>query len=114
MSDEKMNESCGLANILGDENNTDNLFLTGADGKDYEFEQIAVIPLDDKVYCILHPVTPMEGVESEDEAFVMELVTDEETGGDILELVDDDATVDRVFEDYYKLCKESGIDLEKL
>ena len=115
MSEEIKNEngSCDISDLVCDENNTDNLFLTGEDGKEYEFEQIAVIPLDEKVYCILRPVTPMEGVESEDEAFIMELVSDPENGGDTLELIDDETIVERVFEDYYRLCKEAEEEEQK-
>jgi len=73
------------------------------------FEQVAVIPLDEKVYVILKPVTVIAGV-ADDEAlvFVIEEIEDEDT----LVLADSEETVDRVFEEYYKLLDEYNEDDE--
>ena len=47
-----------------DENNLDNVVLYDTDNNPIEFEQVALIPLErtGKLYAIMIPVTPMEGV----------------------------------------------------
>ena len=39
--------------LLLDENNTENLKLYDENNKETEFEQVAVIPMNEKVYAIL-------------------------------------------------------------
>lgn len=90
---------------LFDQNNNDNITLYNEKDEPVEFEQIALIPLDDIVYAILRPVKEIEGVAA-DEAFVFEIVEDEETG-DALRLVEDDKIIDAVFADYNKLFDEA-------
>ena len=89
---------------LFDENNTDNIKLYNEKDEEIEFEQIALIPLDDVVYAILKPVMEIEGV-ADDEAFVFEIVEDEDNG-ESLRLVEDDKIIDAVFDDYNKLLDE--------
>lgn len=89
--------------ILTDEKDAENIVLQNEEGEDTEFEQIATIPLDDKLYCILRPLNvPDVG---EDEAFVFELSDDDET--ESLEVVTDDDISARVFDEYYRLCDET-------
>lgn len=90
---------------LLDENNTDPIVLYDENDQEVEFEQIAIIPLNDSLYAILKPVEEMEGV-GEDEAVVFALETDEE-GDEVLSVVEDDAEIDAVFDEYYKMLKES-------
>ena len=92
--------------LLLDENNTENLKLYDENNKETEFEQVAVIPLDEKLYAILKPITDIAGIE-EDEAlvFVIEEIDDE----DCLVLCDNMEVVNKVFEEYYVLLKEEGI-----
>ena len=47
-----------------DENNLENVVLYDTDNNPIEFEQVALIPLEStgKLYAIMIPVTPMEGV----------------------------------------------------
>lgn len=98
-----------MKSMLPDENNTDPIMLTAEDGSEYEFAQVAVIPLDEKVYCILKPLSQMDGVESDVEAFVMELGENTDTGEDCLYMVVDDDVIDRVFNGYYSLLRKEGI-----
>ena len=93
--------------MLFDEENNENIKLIGDDGVEYEFEQVATIPLeeDGKVYCILHPVIPMDGM-APDEGLVMELSEDIDTGEDPLLVVEDDEVIDKVFAIYEQLCRE--------
>lgn len=96
--------------MLLDETNTDNITLFDENNKETEFEQVAIIPIDDKIYAILKPVTEIVGV-SDDEAlvFMIEEIDDEE----VLVIVDDEDVVDKVFNEYYALLKEEGIEVEE-
>lgn len=89
---------------LLDENNTDPIILYDEDDKEVKFEQIAIIPLNDSLYAILKPMEEMEGV-AEDEAIVFAFETDEESD-EVLTVVEDDAVIDAVFDEYYKLIKD--------
>ena len=94
---------------LLEEDNTENIVLYDENNRPTEFEQIAVIPLEEKIYVILKPVTPITGV-GDDEAlvFVIEEIDDE----DCLVICDDEDMVDRVFEEYYDLLRAEGIDVD--
>ena len=86
-----------------DENNMDNIVLYDADNKPIEFEQVAVIPLErtEKLYAIMIPVTPMQGVgEGEGVLFVI----DELKG--TIDIERDDAMIDEVLTIYQKLIEE--------
>ena len=89
-----------------DENNTDNVVLYNADDEAVEFEQIAIIPIDDNDYAILKPVVPLEGMK-EDEALVFVLEEDEE-GEQQLTIVQDEKIIDKVFDVYDKLYEEES------
>ena len=95
--------------MLLDENNTENIKLYNEDNQEVEFEQIALVPIEDKTYAILKPVANMEGI-ADDEAlvFVIDAIDDEEC----LVIVEDDAIVDKVFEEYYQMLKDEGVDVE--
>ena len=93
--------------VLLDPNNYDNVVLYNDKDEPVEFEQIAIIPLDDKTYVILQPVNREDiGIE-EDEAFAFEIIQDEEKG-DSLVLVEDDVLrhVRSLFEIYENAEKE--------
>lgn len=89
-----------------DENNMDNIILYNEKNEPFEFEQIAIIPLDDgeeqKLYAILLPVTKLPGIE-EDEAVTFELNEEEGT----IKVCEDDNVIDRVLEEYEKLLDEN-------
>jgi hypothetical protein len=95
--------------MLLDENNTDNIKLYNEENKEVEFEQIALVPIEDKTYAILKPVAEIEGI-ADDEAlvFVIEEIDDE----DCLVIVEEDTIIDKVFEEYYKMLKEEGINVD--
>jgi hypothetical protein len=90
--------------MLLDPENSDNIVLYDEENRETEFEQVAVIPLYEKIYVILKPVTVIAGV-ADDEAlvFVIEEIDDEDT----LVIVDDEPVIDAVFEEYYKLLEEA-------
>ncbi len=99
-----------MSNIdkLFDEENNENIILYDENDKEVEFEQVAVIPLNESVYAMLKPVSPIEGV-GEDEALVFELreIEDEE----MLVIVTDEKIVTEVFEVYYDLLRQEGIEV---
>ena len=91
-----------------DENNTDNVTLYDEDKNPIEFEQVALIPLEKtgKLYAILIPVQPMQGVnEGEGVLFVV----DEQKMDVSIER--DDAIIDAVLKIYQELI-EGGSDKE--
>ena len=98
----KMTAKNPIEQIL-DENNTENVILYDAEGKPIEFEQVALIPLDrnGKLYAIMIPVTPMQGV-NEGEGVLFEI---DEISGDI-EVERDDAIIDEVLTIYKTLIEE--------
>ena len=89
-----------------DENNVENIVLYNEKDEPYEFEQIAIIPLnrDDKqdLYAILLPVTPLAGIE-EDEALVFEVNERE----NVVRVCADDAIIDQVMTEYERLLNEA-------
>ena len=96
-----MNKDKNLIDILLDDDNCENVTLVSDDGIETEFEQVAIIPIEDKVYALLHPIEEMDGV-AEDEAIVFFI--DEEKG--ILTLEQDIDIIDEVFEEYYDLLND--------
>lgn len=95
--------------MLLDEKNNDNIVLYDDKNKEVEFEQIAIIPLDDKLYAILRPLGGDEPM-PEDEALVFAI--DEVDDEDVLLLEENEEIEDRVFDRYYELIKEQGLDEE--
>jgi len=102
MEEKELNQ---IEKIL-DENNCDNIVLYDEDGNAVEFEQVAVIPLDDSIYVILVPVTEIEGV-GEDEGIVF-VIEEDEDDEPLLSIVVEDDIIDAVFAEYDKLVEEDG------
>lgn len=95
-----MKENLSPLDALLDENNADNVVLYNADEQPVEFVQIAIVVLDGEIYPILKPAAPMEGI-AENEALVFTIR--EIDGEDCLVLEEDDAIIDAVFEEYYRM-----------
>ena len=95
--------------LLLDENNDDNIVLYNEENEPVEFEQIALIPLDERDFAILRPVEAPEGM-GEDEAYVFAI--EEVDGEEDLILVEDDDIVDAVFEEYYTMLRAEGIEVD--
>ena len=119
MTDENRNtpgeeEPVDLFDILTDENNCDPVIFTDANGKEYTFEQVAVIPFDvggeTRLYCVLKPMDKIEGV-ADDEAIVFYLDTDED-GDSILRVEDNETIAREIFDRYYDLLREAGVDVD--
>ena len=101
MKEEKKVKEVNPIDALFDPNNEENIVLYNEKDEAVEFEQIAIIPMGGVPYAILKPAAKVEGV-ADDEAFVFEVVEDEENG-DTLQLVEDDALIDRIFDEYKEL-----------
>ena len=86
-----------------DEGNVDNIILYDEEKNPIEFEQVAVIPLErtNKLYAILIPITPMQGVAA-GEGVLFEI---NESKHD-LKVVTNDKVIDEVLEIYQKLIEE--------
>lgn len=88
-----------------DENNIENIVLYNEKDEPFEFEQIAIIPLEkdnvQTLYAILLPVTPLAGI-AEDEAVVFEVNEKENT----IRVCEDESIIDEVLTEYEKLLDE--------
>lgn len=91
-----------VIDILLDEDNDDNIILYDENDQENEFEQIALIPLNGKIYAILKPVNCMEDV-GDDEAVVFCI---EEVEGEYALIPEQDNAVgEAVFNEYYSLLE---------
>ncbi len=104
-----MAEDRSPVELLLDENNNENIKLYDEKNECVEFEQIATIPMEERIFVILKPVTAMENV-AEDEAIVFEIQEIDEE--DCLVVVTEDKIIDKVFDEYYQMLKAEGIDVE--
>lgn len=95
---EEVKEEVSPIDCLFDENNTDPIVLYNEKGEPVDFEQVALVPLDERIFVILKPIKPMEGI-GEDEALVFEVLENEDEE-DFLALVVEVDIIDRVFKVY--------------
>ena len=102
---EKNEEVKDILDILLDENNDDPITLYDENEKDIKFEQVAIIPDNNKIYAILKPIDELEGV-ADDEAIVFAVEEDEE-GFSVLVIEKDEEIAVRVFDKYYQLLDEA-------
>lgn len=94
-----------IIDVLLDEGNKDPIILVDGDGKKMTFEQIAVIPMNDKIYCVLKPLDKIDNVQ-DDEAIVF--YVDEKEGKEPVLMVETNEKVAMsVFEEYYNLLDEA-------
>ncbi|MBQ7352624.1 MAG: DUF1292 domain-containing protein [Clostridia bacterium] len=82
--------------LFGEE--SENIFLEDNDGKEIEFEQVAVVDYEANYYAVLSPVTKLEGVEENE---VMIFLIDEEN--DCLVYLDDEELCDKVFDAFIEM-----------
>ena len=98
-----MNEEMSVVDMLLDPDNESPITCVNDKGDLIEFDQIAVIPLKEKLYAILKPITKIEGV-GDDEALVFSIDVEE----DSIEVVNDFKLIDKVFDVYYDLLKKES------
>ena len=89
---------------LLDPKDSDPITLYDENDNKVEFEQIALIPLEDRLYAILKPANKMEGV-ADDEAIVFSFQEDDEQAP-VLVVEENDKIIDEVFDVYNKLLDE--------
>ena len=94
-----------ILDILLDEDNKDPIVLIDNNGRRLSFEQIAVIPYNDKIYCVLKPIDKIDNIE-DDEAIVF-YVEEEEGEEPVLMVETDEKTAISVFDEYYNLLDEA-------
>ena len=99
-------EQPDIVDVLLDENNKDPIVLVDGNGKKLTFEQIAVIPFNDKLYCVLKPVDKIDGV-ADDEAIVF-YVQEEVGKAPVLMVETDEKVAMDVFDEYYNLLDEQA------
>ncbi|MBO5102591.1 MAG: DUF1292 domain-containing protein [Clostridia bacterium] len=100
-----------ILKLLDPENN-DPITLYDENEKPVEFEQIALIPYNEKLYAILKPIEKMDGV-ADDEAIVFSFEEDDNNEDQLLVVEESDAIIDEVFAIYNKLLDEQGAEEEK-
>ena len=105
-----MSDNLSPIDKLFDESNEENIILYNENNEPTEFSQAAIIPYEDKVYAILSPITPIEGV-AEDEGLVF-LIDEDENGDGVISAVTDQSLVDEIFCIYEDLLRQEGIILD--
>ena len=92
-----------ILDILLDPNDMDPITLVNESGERVSFEQVAIVPYDKKLYCILKPLD-CDGI-AEDEAviFVLEDLDDEPT----LRVETDKTICLDVLDAYYSLTQKA-------
>ncbi len=100
--EKKFNAKNPVKQIL-DEKNNENIILFDDENRPIEFEQVAVIPLDEneKLYAILIPITKMQGV-NDGEGVLFEIDEDKQD----LKIVNDEDIIDKVLTIYEKLIND--------
>lgn len=96
---------------LLDPENKEPIEFVDENGDLITFEQVAIVPRFGKVYAILKPVEEMEGV-GEDEALVFVVDFDEELMQDYLKLVEDETDIEIIFQAYYDMLRDAGVDVD--
>lgn len=84
---------------------SDYFVLTDEDGKEEEFEHLATIDYEGETYMAMTPANPEEESD-ETEIVIFKVEEDEESGEDILVTVDDEDTLDAVFEKFLEMDEE--------
>lgn len=92
-----------ILEVLLDENDKSPIALLDEKGKIITFEQIAVIPMEDGLYCLLKPLGYMEGV-ADDEA--IPFYVDETKDPPVLRIEMDKKKAMAVYDEYCKLLDE--------
>lgn len=101
----QVEESFDILDVLLDENNKEPIVLIDDTGRQLSFEQIAVIPYNDKIYAVLKPIDQIENV-ADDEAIVF-VVVEKEGKPPVLMVETDEAVAMSVFDEYYNLLDEA-------
>lgn len=97
-------ENLDVLDILLDEENDQPITLYDENDKAIKFDQVAIIPFEDKLFAILKPLDELEGV-ADDEAIVFR-ADSQENGETDLVMETDEPLAMRVFNEFYRLLDE--------
>ena len=86
---------------LFDESNDEKIYVKDNDGKEIEFEQVAVVDFEGNYYAVLKPSVKIDGV-GEDE--VLTFLIDEEK--DCLVYEEDERVIDGVYAEFCAMLEE--------
>lgn len=89
--------------MLLDENNNDNIIFYDMDNNPLEFEQVALINIEDNQYAILHPVNM--GYSSDE--VIAYSISIEGNNYELLEVEDDDL-LEEIYNEYRSLYKKKN------
>lgn len=95
---------------LLDPENKDLIEFEDVTGEIIQFEQVALIPRDEKLYAILKPVDYESFNIKEDEALVYSVEYDTIYYEDYLDRVTDEVDIEIIFQMYYDMLDEQGIE----
>ena len=107
---EKEMSDFDILDVLLDQNDTDPIVLEDDKGKRIRFEQVAIVPYDNKIYAVLKPIDKIEGVK-DDEAIVF--LCDETTKPTTLRPEADQEIAIKIFDEYYNLVEEANKEVAK-
>lgn len=107
---EKEMSDFDILDVLLDQNDTDPIVLEDDKGKRIRFEQVAIVPYDNKIYAVLKPIDKIEGVK-DDEAIVF--LCDETTKPTTLRPEADQEIAIKIFDEYYNLVEEANKEAAK-
>ena len=99
-------QNIDILDILLDEDNEDPITLYDENSKAIRFDQVAIIPLEEKLFAILNPIDEIKGV-ADDEAIVF-AINENDAGETTLIVETDEPLAMRVFDEYYKLLDEQN------
>lgn len=105
MEKDTKQQDLDILDILLDEDNEEPITLYDENSKPIKFDQVAVIPLDEKLYAILKPIDEIPGV-ADDEAIVF-AINENDSGETTLIVETDEPVAMRVFDEYYKLLDQA-------
>lgn len=100
-----MAKESSLLDVLLDDNNQDPIELTDENGNTIRYDQVAIIPIDNRLYVILKPLDYVKGIE-DDQAILFEY----EKELDRLKVIYDEEIIDQVGKIYNDLLNKQGGD----
>lgn len=101
-----VSEERSLHDRIADLDNDETITITLTDGRLFSFNTIAVIPLDDEVYCVVEAAEALEDIPV-GMMGVFKFIWGE-GGEEMIASVDDQATLDRVEVEFQKLLDAQG------
>ncbi|MBR7163194.1 MAG: DUF1292 domain-containing protein [Clostridia bacterium] len=100
-----MDEYKNILDILLDEENDELIEMYDEHDNCIFFEQVAIVPLDERIYTVLKPVDPEMMDIPEDEAIVFRIDFDESEEPYLVVETDEEVAI-KVFDEYYRLLDE--------